>query len=173
MSEYSKTSDNMEETNRYWKTCVRRSGCFTWYLGFIRYKLTRSTLSLQYKATDFVVPSPGKLTIKFTPEDGSQAQEYEVFQFQGNCSCNISDIFCENIFGILETGGVAMAMYNTDKSIRDFAHCCFNYALRKQWPLYLSTKNTILKKYDGRFKDIFQEIYERFVVALDHGFEIW
>lgn len=95
----------------------------------------------QYKATDFVVPSPGKLTIKFTPEDGSQAQEYEVFQFQ-------------------ETGGVAMAMYNTDKSIRDFAHCCFNYALRKQWPLYLSTKNTILKKYDGRFKDIFQEIYE-------------
>lgn len=94
----------------------------------------------QYKATDFVVKGRGKLTMTFTPEDGSEAQNFEVYDFQG--------------------GGVAMGMYNTDESIRGFAHSCFNQALVKGWPLYLSTKNTILKKYDGRFKDIFQEIYE-------------
>ncbi|XP_039248943.2 isocitrate dehydrogenase [NADP] cytoplasmic-like [Styela clava] len=108
----------------------------------------------QYKATDFVVPGPGKLTIKFTPENGDKVQEYEVFQFEG-------------------TGGVAMAMYNTDKSIGDFAHCCFNYALDKKWPLYLSTKNTILKKYDGRFKDIFQEIYERDYKSKFEALNVW
>ncbi|XP_053385276.1 isocitrate dehydrogenase [NADP] cytoplasmic-like [Mercenaria mercenaria] len=96
----------------------------------------------QYKATDFVVPSPGKLEIKFTPEDGGSPLEYTVFQFEG-------------------TGGVALAMYNTDESIKEFAHSSFQYALQKEWPLYLSTKNTILKKYDGRFKDLFQEIYEK------------
>ncbi|XP_055996637.1 isocitrate dehydrogenase [NADP] cytoplasmic-like [Ostrea edulis] len=96
----------------------------------------------QYRATDFVVPGPGKLEIKFTPADGGQEQNYNVFDFT-------------------ETGGVALAMYNTDKSIREFAHSSFQFALQKEWPLYLSTKNTILKKYDGRFKDIFQEIYER------------
>lgn len=94
----------------------------------------------QYKATDFVVKGRGKLTMTFTPEDGSEAQNFEVYDFQ--------------------SGGVAMGMYNTDESIRGFAHSCFNQALVKGWPLYLSTKNTILKKYDGRFKDIFQEIYE-------------
>ncbi|MFN5641910.1 MAG: NADP-dependent isocitrate dehydrogenase [Sphingobacteriales bacterium] len=93
----------------------------------------------QYRATDFVVPGKGKMTIKFEGEDG-QVIEHEVFQFKG--------------------GGVAMAMYNTDESIRGFARSCMNLALQKQWPLYLSTKNTILKKYDGRFKDIFQEIFE-------------
>jgi isocitrate dehydrogenase len=93
----------------------------------------------QYKATDFVVPGKGKLTIKFEGEDG-KVIEHEVYKFNG--------------------GGVAMGMYNTDESIRGFAHSCFNMALGKGWPLYLSTKNTILKKYDGRFKDIFQEIYE-------------
>ncbi|GAB3573216.1 isocitrate dehydrogenase (NADP(+)) [Spirosoma luteolum] len=93
----------------------------------------------QYRATDFVVPGPGKLTMKFEGEDGS-VQEFDVYQFKG--------------------GGVAMGMYNVDESIRGFARACFNVALDKGWPLYLSTKNTILKKYDGRFKDIFQEIYE-------------
>ena len=92
----------------------------------------------QYRATDFVVPGKGKMTIKFEGEDG-QVIEHEVFQFKG--------------------GGVAMAMYNTDESIRGFARSCMNLALQKQWPLYLSTKNTILKKYDGRFKDIFEEIF--------------
>jgi isocitrate dehydrogenase len=93
----------------------------------------------QYRATDFVVPGKGKLTVKFEGEDG-KIIEHEVFQFKG--------------------GGVAMAMYNTDESIKGFARSCMNMALQKGWPLYLSTKNTILKKYDGRFKDIFQEIFE-------------
>jgi len=94
----------------------------------------------QYRATDFVVNGPGKLTISFTPDDGSAEQSYEVYDFKGR--------------------GVAMAMYNTEASIRGFAHSCFKMALIKKWPLYFSTKNTILKKYDGFFKDIFQEIYE-------------
>ncbi len=94
----------------------------------------------QYKATDFVVPGKGKLTIKFEGEDG-KIIEQEVFKFKGS--------------------GVALAMYNVDESIRGFAYSCFNLALQKKWPLYLSTKNTILKKYDGRFKDIFAEIYEK------------
>lgn len=93
----------------------------------------------QYRATDFLVKGKGKLTISFEGEDGSK-QSHEVYDFEGD--------------------GVALAMYNTDASIKGFAHSCFNMALTKSWPLYLSTKNTILKKYDGRFKDIFQEIYE-------------
>jgi len=93
----------------------------------------------QYRATDFVVPGPGKLTMKFEGEDGT-VMDFDVYQFKGS--------------------GVAMGMYNVDESIRGFAQACFNMAMEKQWPLYLSTKNTILKKYDGRFKDIFQEIYE-------------
>jgi len=95
----------------------------------------------QYKATDFVTKGKGKLTITFTPEDGSAAQSYNVFNF--------------------ESDGVAMAMYNTDESISGFAHSCFKMALAKKWPLYLSTKNTILKKYDGRFKDIFADISKK------------
>jgi isocitrate dehydrogenase len=95
----------------------------------------------QYRATDFLTKGKGKLTITFTPEGGGDVQSFEVFNFKGD--------------------GVALAMYNTDESIRGFAHSCFNTALQKKWPLYLSTKNTILKKYDGRFKDIFQEIYEK------------
>jgi isocitrate dehydrogenase len=95
----------------------------------------------QYKATDFVVPGAGKLEIKFTPKDGGPPMEYVVHEYNG--------------------GGVAMAMYNTDQSITDFAHSSFKCALGRKFPLYLSTKNTILKKYDGRFKDIFQEIYEK------------
>lgn len=93
----------------------------------------------QYRATDFVVPGKGKLTIKFEGEDG-KVIEHEVFQFKG--------------------AGVAMSMYNVDESIRGFARSCMNMALQKGWPLYMSTKNTILKKYDGRFKDIFQEIFD-------------
>ena len=93
----------------------------------------------QYRATDFVVPGKGKLTMKFEGEDGT-VQEYDVYDFKGP--------------------GVAMGMYNVEESIRGFAHACFNVAMQKGWPLYLSTKNTILKRYDGRFKDIFQEIYE-------------
>lgn len=93
----------------------------------------------QYKATELVTKGKGKLTLTFTPENG-EPESHEVYDFSGD--------------------GVAMAMYNTDESIRGFAHSCFQQALRKEWPLYLSTKNTILKKYDGRFKDIFQEVYE-------------
>ena len=92
----------------------------------------------QYRATDFVTKGKGKLSVKFEGEDGT-VQEFEVYNFKGD--------------------GVALTMYNTDESIKGFAHSCFNMALSKGWPLYLSTKNTILKKYDGRFKDIFQEIY--------------
>ena len=93
----------------------------------------------QYRATDFVTKGKGKLTVKFEAEDGT-VQEFEVFNFKGD--------------------GVALAMYNTDESIYGFARACFNQALAKKWPLYLSTKNTILKKYDGRFKDIFEEVYQ-------------
>ena len=95
----------------------------------------------QYRATDFLVPGKGKLSIKWTPDDpGQDTIEHEVFNF--------------------DSPGIAMAMYNTDESIRDFARACMNYALMRKWPVYLSTKNTILKAYDGRFKDLFQEIYE-------------
>jgi len=95
----------------------------------------------QYKATDFLIPGPGKLTMTFTPSDGGAPVEYEVFDFPGS--------------------GCAMGMYNLDESIRGFARSCMNYGLTLGWPVYLSTKNTILKKYDGRFKDIFQDVFER------------
>ncbi len=94
----------------------------------------------QYRATDFKVPGPGKLTVTFTPTDGSKPMEFNVFDFPGS--------------------GVAMTMYNLDSSIRDFARASFNYGLSRKYPVYLSTKNTILKAYDGRFKDIFAEIFE-------------
>lgn len=94
----------------------------------------------QYRATDTVIKGKGVLKMSFTPEGGGAVQEWEVFNFKGD--------------------GVALSMYNTDESIKGFAHSCFNMALMKGWPLYLSTKNTILKKYDGRFKDIFEEIYQ-------------
>ena len=94
----------------------------------------------QYRATDFKVPGKGKMEIKWTAEDGSSEIKYEVFNFPGP--------------------GVALSMYNLDKSIEDFARSCFGYGLIKEWPVYLSTKNTILKQYDGRFKDIFQEVFE-------------
>ena len=94
----------------------------------------------QYKATDFLVPGAGKVTMTFTPEDGSKPMEFEVFNFEGS--------------------GVAMGMYNVDASIRDFARASLNYGLKRNYPVFLSTKNTILKAYDGRFKDIFEEIYE-------------
>ena len=95
----------------------------------------------QYKATDFRVPSAGKLTVTFTPEDGSKPMEFNVFDFPSS--------------------GVAMAMYNLDDSIRDFARASFNYGLVRKYPVFLSTKNTILKAYDGRFKDIFAEVFEK------------
>ena len=95
----------------------------------------------QYRATDFKVPGKGKLEIKWTSEDGKDTKNYEVFNFPGP--------------------GVALSMYNLDKSIEDFARSCFNYGLIKKWPVYLSTKNTILKTYDGRFKDIFQSVFEK------------
>jgi isocitrate dehydrogenase len=94
----------------------------------------------QYRATDFKVPGKGKLTMRFEPEDGSAPMEFEIFQFPGS--------------------GVAMGMYNLDDSIRDFARACMNYGLMRGWPVYLSTKNTILKAYDGRFKDLFEEVFE-------------
>jgi isocitrate dehydrogenase len=94
----------------------------------------------QYKATDFVVPGPGRLTVTFTPEDGSAPMEFLVSDYP--------------------SGGVAMAMYNYDDSIRDFARASFRYGLARNYPVYLSTKNTILKAYDGRFKDLFAEVFE-------------
>ena len=95
----------------------------------------------QYRATDFKVPGKGKMEVKWTAEDGSDEIKYEVFNFPGP--------------------GIALSMYNLDKSIEDFARSCFGYGLIKEWPVYLSTKNTILKQYDGRFKDIFQNIFEK------------
>jgi len=94
----------------------------------------------QYRATDFLVPGKGKLEIKWTSEDGKEKKEFEVFNFPGP--------------------GIALSMYNLDKSIKDFARACMNYGLNRKWPVYLSTKNTILKKYDGRFKDLFEEVFE-------------
>ncbi len=93
----------------------------------------------QYRATDFLVPGKGKLELKWTSEDGGDEKKFEVFNFTGP--------------------GVALSMYNLDKSIEDFARSCLNYGLIKKWPVYLSTKNTILKKYDGRFKDIFEKVF--------------
>ena len=95
----------------------------------------------QYRATDFLVPGKGKMEIKWTSEDGKDKKEFEVFNFPGP--------------------GVAMSMYNLDDSIRDFARSCMNYGLERNWPVYLSTKNTILKAYDGRFKDLFEEIFKK------------
>src|ERR1051326_2421822 len=95
----------------------------------------------QYRATDFVVPGPGTLTMTFTPNDGSKPTELKVFDFPG--------------------GGVALAMYNLDDSILGFARSTFNYGLDRGWPVYMSTKNTILKRYDGRFKDLFQQVFEQ------------
>ncbi len=94
----------------------------------------------QYRATDFKVPGAGKLTMKFEPSDGGEAIEREIYEFAES--------------------GVAMGMYNIDPSIRDFARACMNYGLARQWPVYLSTKNTIMKAYDGRFKDLFMEVFE-------------
>ncbi len=95
----------------------------------------------QYRATDFKVPGKGKMEVKWTSEDGKDEIKYEVFNFTGP--------------------GIALSMYNLDKSIEDFARSCFSYGLIKKWPVYMSTKNTILKQYDGRFKDIFEEIFEK------------
>ena len=95
----------------------------------------------QYRATDFVVPGEGKMEIKWTSKDGKEKKEFEVFNFTGP--------------------GIALSMYNLDDSIKNFARACMNYGLERKWPVYLSTKNTILKAYDGRFKDLFQEIFEK------------
>ncbi len=95
----------------------------------------------QYRATDFLIPGPGTMTMKWISEDGQQTIEHEVFHYP--------------------SPGVAMGMYNLDDSIRDFARACLNYGVARQWPVYLSTKNTILKAYDGRFKDLFEEVYQR------------
>ncbi|KAI9207954.1 uncharacterized protein BJ171DRAFT_492222 [Polychytrium aggregatum] len=107
----------------------------------------------QYRATDFVVPGPGTVEITYTPKDGGAAQKYTLYEFKGP--------------------GVALGMYNLDESIEGFARSCFEVALSKGQPLYLSTKNTILKKYDGRFKDIFQEIYEKHYAEKFAEKKIW
>lgn len=108
----------------------------------------------QYKAKDMVVKGKGTFSIRFAPEDGSAATDIECFKYTG-------------------AGGVMMGMYNTDESIRDFAHSSFQYAVNKQWPLYMSTKNTILKKYDGRFKDIFEEVFISDYKAKFDALKIW
>ena len=95
----------------------------------------------QYRATDFVVPGKGKLEVKWTSEDGKDKKEFEIFNFTGP--------------------GVSLSMYNLDNSIKDFARACMNYGLERKYPVYMSTKNTILKSYDGRFKDLFQEVYDK------------
>ncbi len=95
----------------------------------------------QYRATDFLIPGAGKLTMKWVSENGKDEKEYEVFHFPSS--------------------GVAMGMYNLDDSIRDFARACLNYGIAREWPVYLSTKNTILKAYDGRFKDLFQDVFDK------------
>jgi isocitrate dehydrogenase len=95
----------------------------------------------QYRATDFLVPGEGKMEVKWTSKDGKNKKEFEVFNFTGP--------------------GIALSMYNLDDSIKNFARSCMNYGLERKWPVYLSTKNTILKAYDGRFKDLFQEVYEK------------
>lgn len=107
----------------------------------------------QYKATDFKVPGPGKLTMTYVPDDGSETQEFEVFQFDGP--------------------GIAMGMYNLDESIEGFARACFNYGLQRGYPVYLSTKNTILKAYDGKFKDIFQNIYDAEFKSKFEAAKLW
>lgn len=107
----------------------------------------------QYRATDIKVPGPGKLTMTFTPEDGGETQNLEIFDFPSS--------------------GVAMGMYNLDASIEGFARSCFNYALAKNYPLYMSTKNTILKQYDGRFIEIFQRIYEEEFKAIFESKDLW
>jgi isocitrate dehydrogenase len=107
----------------------------------------------QYKAQDFVVTKPGKFNLTFTPADGSSKQEIEVFDFK--------------------SGGVAMGMYNTDESITGFAHSCFQYAIMKKYPLYMSTKNTILKRYDGRFKDIFEDLFQKHYKKDFDNLKIW
>ncbi|KAI8970712.1 isocitrate dehydrogenase [NADP] [Pilobolus umbonatus] len=108
----------------------------------------------QYRATDFVAPGPGKFEIVYTPADGSAPKTMEVYNFD-------------------KSGGVGLAMYNTDESIEGFAHACFRIALERKMPLYLSTKNTILKAYDGRFKDIFQAIFEKQYKAQFDAAKIW
>jgi len=108
----------------------------------------------QYRSTDFVVNKAGKFDVVFTPADGSKPTTYHVFDFP-------------------KTGGCGLAMYNTDESIRGFAKSCFEFALMKKWPLYLSTKNTILKKYDGLFKDIFQGIFDKEYKAKFDAAGIW
>ena len=107
----------------------------------------------QYRATDMKIPGAGKLTMTFTPKDGGAAQSWDVFEFPG--------------------AGVAMGMYNLDESITGFARSCFNYALSRKWPLYMSTKNTILKQYDGKFLQIFQAIYENEFKAEFEKHKIW
>lgn len=107
----------------------------------------------QYKATDFKVSGPGKLTMRFEPANGGAAQEFEVFDFPA--------------------AGVAMGMYNLDESIEGFARSCFNYALAREWPLYMSTKNTILKAYDGKFIEIFQRVYEQEFKTTFESKKIW
>lgn len=107
----------------------------------------------QYKATDTKIPGPGKLTMRYEPEDGGEAQEWEVFNFPSS--------------------GVAMGMYNLDDSIEGFARSCFNYALSKNYPLYMSTKNTILKQYDGRFIEIFQRIYDEEFKETFEAKDLW
>jgi len=103
--------------------------------------IARHAFGDQYRATDFKVPGKGKLEMKWTSDDGKEKKEFKIFDFPGP--------------------GVALAMYNLDNSIKDFARACMNYALDRKWPVYLSTKNTILKNYDGRFKDLFEEIYQK------------
>ena len=107
----------------------------------------------QYKATDFKVSGPGKLTMRFEPANGGAAQEFEVFDFPA--------------------AGVAMGMYNLDESIEGFARSCFNYALAREWPLYMSTKNTILKAYDGKFIEVFQRVYEQEFKSTFESKKIW
>ena len=125
--------------------------CVNWQKPII---IGRHAFGDQYKATDFKVQGKGTLTLTFTPENGGEPETHTVYDFEGD-------------------GGCAMGMFNTTESITGFAHSCFKYAIDRKYPLYLSTKNTILKAYDGKFKDIFQEIYEQEYAAQFKELGIW
>ena len=128
----------MDSTYRHWPPRLWRSGNIVYIFHIF--------LDLQYRATDFIVKEPGTFTMTFAPKSGGKPTTWQVYDFPA--------------------AGVGLGMYNTQESISGFAHSCFQMAIAKKQPLYLSTKNTILKVYDGMFKDTFQAIYEKYVLSL-------
>jgi hypothetical protein len=193
---HSATRSRLDATDCHRASCVRGSGGYVRGVRLTRAHairllkvenkfslLWKTLIKLQYKATDFVAEKDGKFSMTFTPTDGSKKTEYDVFTFKNGggvcmgmyntdevCLCKsmspgLNAFFCSRTCFVLleQESNSDMPLF---QSIRGFAHSCFQYAIAKQWPLYLSTKNTILKRYDGRFKDIFEEIYNKLVMKL-------